>query len=74
MKQQTGKAGRKPRRDADVLSIGRQMSNVLFNLSQMSGDKTLGEINFKNLRSLQEQWDTAVTKYRDSFKRKAVRP
>lgn len=61
---------RRERRDGEIMRVGRQMSNVLFNLSQMSGEKLLAEINLVGLRKLQEQWDAASLAYRQSFKRR----
>lgn len=62
-------SGKPERKYENVLLVGRQMSNVLFNLSQMPGNKLLGDINLANLRKLQEQWDEAALAYRQSFKR-----
>lgn len=71
MKQQTGKAGRKPKRDEDLLNAGRQMANVMYNLKTSPAiDRHSQEL----FAELQGKWDAAVTKYRGSFKRKAVRP
>jgi len=60
---------RKPRRDAELISAGNQMSNVMFSLSQMSGTTLIGALNQVNMRALQEQWDAAKQKYMKSFKR-----
>jgi hypothetical protein len=61
-----GKKERK-RRDADILSIGNQMSNVMFNLKQRTSMMDHERAMFNEL---QKQWDVATNNYLQSFKRK----
>jgi hypothetical protein len=73
-----GRAGRekermsgkiKERRDAEVMRIGSQMSNVCYNLAQMDVATLPGSINQINLMTLAKQWDAARDRYRKSSKR-----
>jgi hypothetical protein len=63
-------------RDAKILLIGRQMSNVMFNLAQR-GDGTsnihLAANEYAQFGPLYKAWDEAVIEYRASFKRGARR-
>jgi hypothetical protein len=60
----------KPRRDAEIVSIGGQMSNVMFNLKQKFGEIMVTNHDRETYERLQKEWDAALIKYRQSFKRK----
>lgn len=60
---------RKPeRRDADIISVGSQMSNVLYNLRQRPTFLTAHEK--EQFDMLQTKWDVVKFQYLKSFKRK----
>lgn len=56
------------RRDNDILSIGRQMSNICWNLGHNNAVSI--EASRGTYAELAKQWDEAVIKYRESFKRR----
>ena len=57
------------KRDDEILLIGRQMSNVLYNLGN-NHPQLPSVADRSTFRELQQKWDAAVIKYRASFKRK----
>jgi len=61
------------RRDDEILLIGRRMSNVFYNLAQRGDGVSnihLAASEYACFKELQQEWDAAVVKYRNSFRRK----
>lgn len=52
----------------DLLSIGNQMSNVCFNLSQKA-DQPIEKVHAAIMRNMQEQWDKLYHEYNEAKKR-----
>lgn len=63
---------KKKRQDVELLLIGAQMANVMFNLSQRGDGVSnihLAANEYGCFKELQTQWDAAIKKYRQSPKR-----
>ncbi len=60
---------KKERRDADLILVGTQMSNVLYNLKQRTSGVITAEER-EQFGTLQTKWDITKQYYLKSFKRR----